>query len=265
MSTRSPSPDLLQLGRGVIRWAPIVSGVRKPWLDMGNCESLTVGTADTKLTKNSSRVAATVVYKEITSERVVTLTIQGDEFNLDVLAAVLAGDIEEVAATAGGTITAEALGTPGELDVILKLAHPLVSSVVLKQGMTTFTAGDDYEVVDAQRGFVKLLADGDIDPDTAITADYTWDNAVAYKRIRGGTQNAVEASIYFAADNASGENRDLMAYRASLTSDGEQGFISNEFGTWTLKCKLLDDSAGLYGGSDASPLYEVFESPVAGA
>lgn len=266
MTTRSPSPDLLTLGRGILRWAPIVNGARAHWRDMGNVESLTVSTADTKLTKKSSRTGISTIYKEITSERTVTLTIQGDEFGSEILAAILQGKRSDVTVTAGGNVSGEDLfggNAPGELDVIAKLAHPLVSSVVLHQGGTTFTiVAGDYEVIDAVRGWIKILGTGAIDPDVAITANYTWDNAAASERIDGGTLSVFEAALRFAADNAQGPNRDAWFYRVSLTPDGDLGFISTEYGSWTLKATLLDDSAGLFGGSDASPLYELRDKPV---
>ncbi len=265
---RSPSPDLLQLGRGIVRWAPIVNGVRGNWLDMGNVESLSLATADTKLTKKSSRVAANVIYKEITSEREVTVTIQGDEFNTDVLSAMLQGDIEAVDASMGGNETAEDHGIPGELDCLLKLAHPLVSNVVVSDSTPTVgVEGTDFEVIDAVRGFVRLIPaseGGGLDPAETITVAYDWDVEVAHQRIRGGTQSVFEASIRFAADNAQGPSRDAEFYRVSLTADGDLGLIQQgDLGTWTLKAKLLDDSAGRFGGSVSSPFYKLTDPPTA--
>lgn len=269
---RSPSPDLLTLGRGIVRWAPIVNGVRKPWLDMGNVEQFTIATADTKLTKKSSRVAANVIYKEITSEREITVTMQGDEFDTDVMAALLQGTISTVDGHAGGVVAAgaEVHDAPGELDVIIQTEFPLISAVVIKQGATTFTniatGGDDYEIVDAARGLIRLISaadGGDMNPAATFTVDYTYAALADAKRIDGGTETVVEASIHFAADNAQGPNRDGFFYRASLTADGELGFIGTEFGTWTLKAKLLDDSAGTFGGSSTCPLYELADKPSA--
>lgn len=262
---RSPSADLLTLGRGIVRWAPIVSGVRGNFLDMGNVESLSIATADTKLTKKSSRVAANVTYKEITSEREVTVTMQGDEFNSDILAALLQGNIQSVGASAGGTVLDEVLGQFTELDVMVKLAHPLVSSVIVQQGATSFVEGVDFVVVDAVRGFVKLLSTGSIALNVDTKVDYDWAVAVAHKRIRGGTETVKEATIRFAADNAQGPNRDADFYRVSLTSDGDLGLIATEFGTWTLKAKLLDDSDGNFGGSTDSPLYNLTDAPTVDA
>ncbi len=265
---RSPSPDLLQLGRGIVRWAPIVDGVRQPWLDFGNVEQLSLATSDTKLTKKSSRVAANVVYKEITSEREVILTVQGDEFNTDVLAVLLAGNKSTVAGAGGGTISAgaEVHAAPGELDIIVQTVHPLISAVTVKQGMTTFGA-DDYTIVDAARGLIRLIPaseGGDMNPAATFTIDYTYAALAASTKIDGGTQSVTEASIHFAADNAQGPNRDGFFYRVSLTADGDLGFIQQgDLGTWTLKAKLLDDSAGDFGGSDESPLYELADVPVA--
>ena len=262
MVTRAPSPELLTLGRGIVRWRPIKDdGTLGPMLDMGNVEQLSINTADTKLTKNSSRTSKVTIYKQTTSQRVVTVTIVGDEFDTDVLAAVFMGSVVDVDATAGATVTAEALGTPGDLDVILQLAHPLVSAVVLKHTSTTYDEGTDYEVVDAKRGLVKILSTGTITGTDPLTADYTWAAAGAYRKIIGGSETVREAKLFFAADNADGPNRDLVAFRASLAPDGDQGFISDDFGTWTLKCTLEDDSAGVYGGSVDSPLYEMSDAP----
>lgn len=280
MPMRSPSPDLLQLGRGIVRWAPIVAGVQGPFFDLGNVEQLTIATADTKLTKKSSRVAANVVYKEITSERDVTVTIQGDEFDAVTVAAILQGEREAVDETAGDTEAAEAITrgvAVGELGITLELAHPLVSSVVLKTvtgGAVTYdevdpvTGDGDYEVIDAARGlvYIRTAAEGGtITAAKVLTADYTWGKEVAHERILGGTKSVIEGTIEFAADNAQGENRDATFYRASITSDGELGFISTEFATWTMKAKLLDDSAGHFGGSVACPLYVLRSVPAAGA
>lgn len=263
-AVRAPSPDLLLLGRGIVRWAPIKSdGTRLPYLDMGNVTQLSVNTADTKITKNSSRTSATTIYKQITSARIVTITIQGDEFDADIMAAVMMGTVEDVAATAGATVTAEAHTAPGELDAIIKLNHPLVSTVVVKHSSTVYVEGTDYVVVDAARGFVKFLSTGAIVATNPFTVDYVWAAEAAKKRIVAGTQNVIEASLYFAADNADGPNRDLIAYKVSMEPNGDQGFISDALGNWTLKCTVEDDSAGLYGGSSDSPLYEMFDSPVA--
>jgi hypothetical protein len=177
-----------------------------------------------------------------------------------------------VSAAGGGTIAvdAESLGTPGELGVILQTAHPLISNLTLKQGATTFTntgsGGDDYTIVDAKRGLIYLVlaADGgDINPAAEIKVGYDYGATIDRDQIDGGTEVVIEASVHFSADNAEGPNRDGFFYRASLTSDGDLGLIQNEFGTWTLKCKLLDDSEGLFGGSTESPLYELTDPPSA--
>lgn len=263
MASRSPTPDNLILGRGIVRFAPIIDGVRAHYLDMGNVQQLSIATTDTKITQKSSRVPTNTIYKEVTSEREVVVTLQGGEFDADIVAAALQGEVVSVAAVMAGTVVAEAHVAPVELDVLIKLGKDRVSAVVVKQGMVTHTIGDDYEVVDASRGWIKLLASGDIDASMAFTVDYSNAAVAACKKIRGATETVVEASIHFTANNAAGPNRDATFYRASLSSDGELGFITNEYGQWTLKCKLLDDSDGNFGGSAASPLYELIDAPVA--
>lgn len=360
MPVRSPSPELLQLGRGIIRLAPHVDGVRLPFRDLGNCETLTVTTADTKLTKNSSRSGLATIYKELTQERVVTINITGDEFDGDTLAAILAGEVTDVAATVGAPVVDESHELGGKQYGSIKTTHPLISAVSVAQakataaaavadggntgdatidsvvthvgsgaeiitiaatvtgadgvgeatvtgsvsgllgtaivgtlfesavidlrivdGATTpLTAGDsytidltagtvvrtvadDYTIEDAARGLIGIVEGGAIDADAPILVSYTYASRAATRKIEGGTLNTQEATIMFAADNAAGPNWDATFFRVSLTPEGPLGLISQEFGTWALTAKLLDDSAGDFGGSAASPLYKLEEKPVA--
>lgn len=310
MPTRSPSPDLLQLGRGVIRLALIVDGVRRPYRDLGNCDTLTVTTADTKLTKNSSRSGLATVYKEVTQERVVTVAIAGDEFDGDTLAAILQGEITDVAATAGDDVVDESIVLGGIGYGQVRVAHPLISAVTVKQAKTAAAAavagggntGDatvssvttpigsvaqtititatttggagvgvasvvgsvsgalgsatvgtpftssqinftlthvatplteddtytveltdspvthvvatDYTIVDATRGIIGLVEGGGIDPDFPLLVSYTWAAQAASRQIKGGTEQALEASIMFASDPAAGPSWDARFFRA---------------------------------------------------
>jgi hypothetical protein len=359
---RAPSPELLVLGRGILRLAPIVDGNRLPWRDLGNVENFTVSTADTKLTKNSSRSGLATVYKEVTSEREVTLSLTGNEFDLDNLAAILQGEVETVAAVTGSTVVDESIALNGRGYGLIQTAQRLISALTVEQakataaaavadggnvgtatitavttnigsvtetititatmtggngvgtasvtgsvsgalgtatvgtpftsapinftitdaGMTDLTSGDEYTIAltgdvilhtvttdyiltDAARGLITIVEGGGIDPDFPVLVSYTYASRDASRKVKGATLSTQECSIMFAADNAVGPNQDALFFRVSLTPDGELGFISEDWGTWSLSGKLLDDSAGAYGGSVDSPLYELTEKPVAAA
>lgn len=264
---RAHSPELLVLGRGICRWRPIVAGVLGEIRDMGEVEVLTIGTADEKLVKLGHRTAATVTLKEVTRSREILVKVQGNDFDEDILAAALMGEKDTIAATAGAAVVAEPKGVLGAGHRgIIQTVNPRISLVTVKDtvAVTTLVAGTDYVVRDAIRGFIELLPGGLWLPATSnITVDYTWAAAGARRRIKGGTLSQIEGQLLFSADNAAGPNRDLKVYRMSWTPDGELGLITDEWGQWSLNGKVLDDSAGLYGGTVASPLYELIDAPAA--
>ena len=267
MTVRASSPtDLLVLGRGIVRWRPIVSGVLGERRDMGEVSNLTISTTDEKLEKKSHRSAATPTIFELTRQRTVEITITGEEFDEDVMAALLMGEKETVAATAGDTGEIENFGILGAGHRgLLKTGNPLISNVVVEDltATSTLVEGVDYRIVDPDRGYIELLTGSLWLPATSeIQVTYDWAAQAAGQRIKGGTLTKVEGQLEFAADNANGPNRDLLAYRVSFTPDGELGLITDEdTASWTLKGKILDDAVGDFGGSSGSPLYELTDKP----
>ena len=197
-----------------------------------------------------------------------TYTIQGDEYDIRNLALALQGSIEEVAGAAGGTVD----DTPEEEHAaivitsgIIQTMHPRISTVVVKQGVATLVVNDDYVVVDAVRGLIQQVATGDWDPADPVSVEYTYASTGATETLHVGTESVKEVSIYLAANNGAGENRDLRIWRASAAANGEVNFIGDDFGSYGLTITALDDSAGLFGGSAESPLADMPEKPVAGA
>jgi hypothetical protein len=212
---------------------------------LGNCDQFGVNITTEKLTLIDNTQQSSSPYKEVVVET--ALATMGANSTLTQAAASIAGEV-----LASATVT-------NLLGKYFFLSKRDVSNVVLKQGATTHTVDDDYEIVDAARGLIRILPDGDIADGTALTADYDHAailTASALDLVFGGTSAAIEGKLRFISNNTTGPNWDFVAWNASLRPNGDIAFLSgNEFNKFTLEGTAQSDATGTYGGSSSSPYY----------
>lgn len=266
----TPHPDLLLLGSGSCYFAPIVDGVLQPFRHLGNCEALELTTTDDPLIKRSNMVAGRPVYKKVNRGREQTFRVVGNEFDAHNMALVTMGNVAyttQAATAVTDRVLLEDVDLIGTGDLGDRLGERyfyvgalLINTVSMKVGSTSLAAGS-FEVVNADMGIVKILAAaaeavtaGD---DLLVSFTPTAITGVDAPVVRGGTEAEIEGQFMYVADNGSGPNGIMRAWRVSITPDGAVGLISDEFATMALNLTAQDDAQGLYGGSPDVPVFEI--------
>lgn len=266
----APNSNDLFLGKGQLFFdrysaAPTKQGL----IHLGNIETFEITTEDDTIEKKSSMSAASPVLKKVTRGRKVTLKVVGSDFAQDAVALALMGDLNEQTQAAtpvvGEIIALAAVVKKGRYYRITGRYGPL-SAIVIKQGATTLVSGTDYVVTDSVNGIIQTLQSSPtiVDGVGNLTADYTptvYASGTGIQTIRGGNKSLIEGGFFFSPDPASGPKMAVQVFRTSISPDGALGFISDDFASWSLQATVLDDSAGLFGGSTLEPLYRVSYLP----
>jgi hypothetical protein len=260
MTYYSPSPNLTRLGRGAVYFdRQDANGALTGSAHLGNVDNFGLGITTESLTMKNYLQQTAANYNEVAVSTDIAIELSGFEFSKEVQALTFLGTLAnytQAASTASGEVLAPATATD-LAGRYLFTAKKNISSVVVEQGATTHVVDVDYEIIDAVRGIIRVIPGGAIAPGTAVTADYSYAaiTGTTMPTVKGGVVSAIKGILRFAANNTTGPNDDVIIYNASLAPNGTVGFISDEFGKWTLTGKCLDDSIGAYGGSASDPYF----------
>ena len=265
MATPAPSPTNVQLGRGSIFFDRRTTADNTVGsFHLGNCDNLAWNTATEQLDLKDYTQQSSSPYTSVVTSTDIKFTISGFEFSKENWLLATLGD-ESSYTQSASTATGEVLASATVTNLAGKyffLDFKKVSSVVLKQGATTFVLDTDYELYDADRGIVRVLTTGSIADGVALTADYSYAAiSTGLTRIFGGVNTGIEGRLRFVSNNATGTNYDLDVYNAKLVPNGDITLISDEFNKFTLEGTAQSDASGTYGGSASSPYYELIEKP----
>lgn len=235
--------DNLLLGRGSVLLDRFSNGAATGLRFLGNAEAVARSMEDDTLTFRSSTQAARPILKEVTRERTIEYLITLNEYQMENLALSLMGDLVASSLTAGTDLTVEHLAV--KQGHWYDLGRRSVTNVVVEDDTpvtpVVFDVTDDY-TVDAARGLVYIVPGGGIADGENLTI--TFDAAAgALQQLRGGVRTTIEGHFQFWSDNASGPNYRVEAHKVSITPEGELGLITDEFGNFQLRLKVLDDSA----------------------
>lgn len=266
MSYNTPSSDNVVFGRGRILLDRFTdAGVRTgQLLHLGNCDRLSIGIAPEKLTMTDYTQESSAPYKEVTTKIDLPINISGFEFAEPILRLIFMGDKTTYTQTAH-TQTAETVAPSTLTDLkgsLFQLNRRNISSATLLQGTATLASGTDWELYDDLAGVIRLLPAGAVADGTIITANYVAaaiSGASAIPVVRGATKTAVTGRIIFIPKNTTGPKNELVVWKATLTPDGDVGFISDEFAKWNLTGSVQSDAAGSYGGSSSDPFFRILQ------
>lgn len=266
----APNSNDLFLGKGSLFFDRYTSTPAKNGLfHLGNVETFEITTEDDQIEKKSSMSSASPILKKVTRGRTVKLKVVGNDFAQDAVALALMGDSNEQTQAAtpvsGEIIGLAATVLKGRYYRITGRYGPL-SSIVIKQGATTLVLGTDYVITDSVNGIIQTLQSSPtiVNGVGNLTADYTptaYSSGTGIQTIRGGNKSLIEGGFFFSPDPASGPKMAVQVFRCSIAPDSALGFISDDFASWSLTATVLDDSAGLFGGSTNEPLYRVSYLP----
>lgn len=242
----TPSSDNLLLGSGALYCGLYENGQLTGEFHFGNVTAFSISTADEVKEKYGAIDKSRGLLKAVTTKRTVTLKITGDYFSPENLMLNTMGALGTFTQTAG-TKTGLTITTSAKKGRFYPLAHRNVSAVVLKSGATTLVEGTDYSV-DAVSGRIFIAPAGSVTEGSTLTADYSY-STISASTIEGGKAGLIEAFIRFVGDPAAGPAYEVQVFKVQLTPDGELGFISDDFGSWSLTGKVLADASRPAGES----------------
>jgi len=213
-----------------------VNGVRTGGLRfVGNVTELRLATTDELREKYSSTENSSPLLKRVVARRTVELTAVCDEFTMENLSLALMGSVPATAVQTNTAVTDQSHEAVQQ-GQYYDLGSRNIAAVVVTSDPagTTYVLNTDY-TVDLVTGLLYIVPGGNIEDDDDILVDFTRATATNITTINGGAESLVEAYLHFESDNAAGPNYRLIATSVSITPDGDLGFISDDFGNFTLK------------------------------
>lgn len=249
----TPSSDNLLLGSGALYCGLYEAGQLTGEFHFGNVTVFGISTDDEVKEKYGAIDKSRGLLKAVTTKRTVTLKITGDYFSPENLMLNTMGALGTFTQTAG-TKASLTITTSAKHGRFYPLAHRNVSNVVIKSGATTLVADQDYSV-DAVSGRIFIAPTGSVTEGSTLTADYSYSTVTA-STVEGGKAGLIEAFIRFVGDPAAGPAYEVQVFKVQLTPDGELGFISDDFGSWSLTGKVLADASRPAG---ESPYYRAIK------
>jgi hypothetical protein len=261
MSTSTPSATNTVFGRGALFFSRFDANGVNPaqFKHLGNCSNFatSVSSDDVDLTNYLENTSAP--YNTARKSTDVELKITGFEFAPSVLAPALMGDVSSYT-QAAVTVTTETIAAAtltGLKGSYFKAAWRNISAATMLQGTATLVSGTDWEVANAYTGLFRVKPAASVTDGTALKVNYTaaalTAGSTALETIRVFNQSNIYGQLLFVPNNSTGPNNEVIFWYVSLTPDGDIGFISDDWMSWTMKGKVLSDSAGAYGGSTNEP------------
>lgn len=232
----------LKLGRGAL-FVALWSGSTAPNAEhigtfMGNVTSLELTQENETREKYSSTEQSSPLLDRRVVRQSYELVAACDEHTLANLALFMSGQQTTVAQSSG-------TGTTATLnDVVLGDTYSLGARNVTSVVITGKVEGTDY-LLDAEAGTITILATGTITAasDVAVTFNKP---ALTVNKIQGGLVSSPSARVTFIADdsNADGDgSRDkLTVWKATVAPDGGYQFISDDYGSFSLRFSVVSDS-----------------------
>ena len=198
--------------------------------------------------KKSAMIGARATYKRVITGTQAEISLKCDEFDPDNLALVLLGKQQAFTQEADAAIADRDL-VGGSTDLIADVWYDLggldATVTAVKQGATTLDAGA-YEV-DTEAGYICFLSSyAGANPFTPGEAA-TWSGSLAAitskKRVEGLAVSAINGHLQFksAADQTAGPRLLVDVWNMDMVPDGAIGFITEEFGQFSLKGQALQD------------------------
>lgn len=244
----------LLLGRGKWYFDRKVSGAYTGYLFLGNADSAELNAEAQKTEKYSSTRAAASKLASTVTQQNFTLSINLNEYSPENLALALFGTTGAVSQT-GATVTNEALtgGINAKKGRLYRTAFRNISSVAVKQGVTTLVAGTDYEIQDEKTGLIYLLpTSATITEASPLTIDYAY-ATINLTKVSAGVVGSIQGCLLFVGDPAAGPAYDVEFWIADISPNGAIALITDDYGSIPLTVEILEDA----NGHPNDPLYRM--------
>lgn len=234
----------LKLGRGALLLAPWTGGVPDTaYQKVGNITSLELSWEIEELKKKSSTQASSPVIAQAVLSQELSLVASCDEHTKENLQRFFFGTV------AAANQAADSSEVKNFTDVVTGKVYDIgfrnITLISILKGSVALVANTDYVIYTTQ-GYIEFkdsatISDGD---DVALTFSRP---VVSVDHIRIGRVSEQIASLRFLADdsNQSGAGaQDVHVFhKVQVTPDGAYQLISDEYGPFSLRFLVLDDSA----------------------
>lgn len=207
----------------------------------GNCTQVTMTTTDETTEKYASYEGTRPLIAVANKKRDIVMKIVGDSFDDSILPLLTKGEVKTVTQQSG-TASDVVLSDSVKQGFAYALPHRKCSSVVVKANGTVVTSSVANYSFDSITNRIFVPVGSDIVDGDELSVSYSY-AAESKKVLAGGTIKKFTAFLRYVADNTYGENKHLQVWKADLNPDGELGFVTDDWASWSLTCKILDDSA----------------------
>ena len=204
---------------------------------IGNCPNLQIEMTTETIEHKESHSGQRLTDQRIVTGKMANITLTLEDFTKHNLALGLYGT---AAQTAGASVTDEALPAGLKAGDLVRLAHPGISAVAVKnKAAAALTSGTDYEVHSADHGSLKILRDiaATAQP---LNASYTHR---AYANVTMFDAASTDNWVRFEGLNTADSNSPglIELYRVSFDPLANLGAISDELLQMELKGSALYD------------------------
>lgn len=241
--------------------------------DLGNCTNFAISIEEETLEHTSSREGLAKVDASVTLSKELGGSFTLDEYALEQLKAFLSADAVETA-VAGATYTGADVDIPS-FDSATMAGHWLELfnssgdrvrnlsslSVTGPSASPTYDINDDY-LVDLDLGMLFIVAGGQIDTDDPASLEIPCTEAAGTNQeIRMLNETTIRAAIIFLGENAqTGEKFEIRLHKCKITAEGDQGWISNEYGTMDFNFVAEETTEAAYSASKVGHITFPFTS-----
>lgn len=167
------------------------------------------------------------VFDTVMLKQPAQISVTLDDINKDNLALAFMGTVGAYTQT-GSTVTDKAI--TAQHDVSVDLAYRNVSLVIVTDsaGVTTYTAGTDYEI-HARLGMIKVLSTGTIADAAALLIDYTY-GSIAGNQVQGGTDPIIRGAFRLDGKNFADDSVVIVdVWEGVLSPSSEFDFLADDF------------------------------------
>jgi hypothetical protein len=164
----------------------------------------------------------------------------------DAMAIALLGTTAPLTQTSGTVTSGSPESVVATLDGWSKLAHLVVSSVVVKNAgdTTTYVLGTDY-VVNSQLGWIKPLSTGSIVDASTMHVSYGYATIASTTRISGGTSPQIRAKMMLDGVNfVDGSKCIVEALEVTVAASSAFDFLADDFNSLTLAGRMKTPVGG---------------------
>jgi hypothetical protein len=257
-----PIPHDPSFGKGsvLLDIFDLVTGLPTGLQHLGNVPKFEIEIKDDKAELFQFINATPSKYASAVKKREVKLTVNGNDFNSNIMAIAQASSGKTTLAVAAGAVVAEVLisaaqaaTAKGRFFRTLSLnVDNVTTPPALVQNAVPLVLGVDYTVADAQKGLFYFPTTGTVIV-AAFPVTITYTKLVGtFDQVPGANVPFVKGRVLFVPDPTDGQKIGCEIWRVNLSPSGQLGLIADDYGNWTLDGDVLDDSANHPG----DPFYQ---------